>query len=72
MEIPQRLLRRSDVEKILAVSRSTIYARLDPNSRNYDPDFPKPIKRGATSIAFLESEVQAYISHRIADSRKAA
>jgi len=70
--IAQRLLRRKQVEQSLGLSRSTIYARLDPKSRHYDPDFPTPIKLGATSIAFVESEVQEYIAHRIADSRKTA
>lgn len=70
--IAHRLLRRKQVEQSLGLSRSTIYARLDPKSRHYDPDFPKPIKLGTTSIAFVESEVQDYIAHRIADSRKTA
>ena len=65
-----RLLRRKQVEQAIGLSRSTIYSRLDPKSRHHDPDFPKPIKIGATSIAFVESEVQNYIAHRIADSRK--
>jgi prophage regulatory protein len=67
--IAHRLLRRKQVEQSLGLSRSTIYARLDPKSRHYDPDFPKPIKLGATSIAFVESEVQDYIAKRIAASR---
>lgn len=70
--IAHRLLRRKQVEQSLGLSRSTIYARLDPKSRHYDPDFPKPIKLGATSIAFVESEVQEYIAHCIASSRKTA
>ena len=70
--IAHSLLGRKQVEQSLGLSRSTIYARLDPNSRHYDPDFPKPIKLGATSIAFVEAEVQEYIAHRIADSRKTA
>ncbi len=45
--IAHRLLRRKQVEQSLGLSRSTIYARLDPNSRHYDPDFPTPIKIGA-------------------------
>lgn len=70
--VAHRLLRRKQLEQLLGISRSTIYARLDPKSPHYDPNFPKPIKIGATSIAFVEAEVQAYIAARIADSRKAA
>lgn len=62
-----RLLRRTELEQVLGISRSTIYARLDPKSRHYDPDFPKPIKLGVTSIAFVESEAQDYISQLIAE-----
>lgn len=73
-ENPHRLLRRKQVENLLGISRSTIYARLDPKSKNYDPSFPSPIRLTAstTSIAWVEAEVQDYIAHRIADSRKAA
>lgn len=67
--IAHRLLRRKQVEQSLGLSRSTIYARLDPKSRHYDPDFPRPIKLSATSIAFVEAEVQDYIAKRIAASR---
>ena len=70
--IAHRLLRRKQLEQSLGLSRSTIYARLDPKSPHHDPAFPKPIKIGATSIAFVESEVQEYIAHRIAASRKSA
>lgn len=68
-----RLLRRKQVEQLLGITRSTVYARLDPKSRQFDPAFPQPVRRGAlSSIAWVESEVQAYIAHLIADSRKAA
>lgn len=70
--VAHRLLRRRQLEQLLGISRSTIYARLDPKSRHYDPDFPKPIQLGATSIAWIEAEAQAYIAHLIAGSRKKA
>ncbi len=69
---PHRLLRRKQVEQSLGLSRSTIYARLDPGSRHYDPDFPRPISLGAMSVAWLESEVQDYIARRISISRREA
>lgn len=70
--IARRLLRRKQVEQVLGISKSSIYARLDKNSPHYDPDMPRPIKIGATSIAFVESEINAYIDHMIAASRRAA
>lgn len=69
--IAYRLLRRKQLEQLFGISRSTIYARLDPKSKQYDPAFPKPIRLGLTSsIAWVEAEAQAYIAHLIADSRK--
>ena len=71
--IAHRLLRRKQVEQALGISRSTIYARLDPKSRQYDPEFPKPISLSSTTtgIAWIDAEIQAYISRRIAASRNA-
>lgn len=70
--IAHRLLRRKQLEQLLGISRSTIYSRLDPKSKQYDPVFPKPIQLSptSTSVAWIEGEAQAYIAHRIADSRK--
>ncbi len=65
-----RLLRRKQVEQVIGLSRSTIYARLDKKSPHYDPDFPRPISLGAMSVAWVEAEIQDYIAHRIADSRQ--
>ena len=56
----------------MGISKSSIYARLDKKSPHYDPAMPRPIKIGATSIAFVESEINAYIDHMIAASRRAA
>lgn len=72
-----RLLRRKQIEQLFGISRSTIYARLDPNSKQHDPAFPRPIqlnmKSGTSgSIAWVESECQAYIAHLIASSRSPA
>lgn len=70
--IAHRLLRRKQVEQAIGLSRSTIYARLDKKSPHYDPAFPRPISLGVMSVAWVEAEVQEYIAHRIADSRKTA
>lgn len=70
--IAHRLLRRKQLEQLLGISRSTIYARLDPKSKHHDPDFPKPIQLGIYTIAWVEAEAQAYIAHLIANSRKTA
>lgn len=63
----RRLLRRKQLEQSLGLSRSAIYARLDKNSQQYDANFPRPIKLGSTAVAWVESEVQAYIAGLIED-----
>lgn len=68
-----RILRRVRLEKKIDLSRSAIYERLDPKSRYYDPDFPKPIKLGNGAnppVGWLEHEVDAWLNAQIAKSRK--
>ena len=69
-----QLLRRARVEQRTALSRSSIYARLDEKSKYYDPSFPRPIKLGKGAnppVAWVESEVDAWIRLRIEQSRGA-
>lgn len=66
------LLRRSQVEVITGLKRSSIYGRINPSCKQYDPDFPKPISlsTGAKGgVAWIASEVTAWIETRIAASR---
>lgn len=67
-----RILRRKQIEEAFGISRSTIYARLDPKSKQYDPAFPRPIKLSLKSVGWIESEAQAYIAHLVAVSRTPA
>ncbi len=64
--IQTTLIRRKEVERLTALSRSRIYALMAVG------DFPKPVQLGAMSVAWVEAEVREWISSRIADSRKAA
>jgi len=65
---PKRLLKASEAFRRIAISKSEGERRVVD-----DPNFPKKIKLGtgerSRSIAFLESEVDAYIDHLIAASR---
>jgi prophage regulatory protein len=60
----QTLLRLGAVQARTGKSRSDLYA---------DPTFPKPVKigAGARAVAWVEAEVDTWISERIA-SREAA
>ena len=42
-EPQQRILRMRELTKIVGLSRSTIYEKLNPESRYYDETFPKPV-----------------------------
>lgn len=61
---PLALIRRKDVEKITTLSRSRIYHLMQQGQ------FPKPISLGTMSVAWIESEVQEWVSARIAEFRK--
>jgi len=58
-----KMLRRPSVESITGLSRSSIYAKMA------DGTFPKPIKLGERSVAWLESDVQGWLNECIAASR---
>lgn len=58
------LIRRKDVETRTGLSRSTIYARIAAGT------FPSPIDLGGgRAVAWLESDIDAWIRQRIFESR---
>src|SRR5271169_3475912 len=59
------LIRRKEVERLTALSRSRIYDLMKQGA------FPRPVALGAMSVAWVEAEIQGWIAARIADSRKA-
>lgn len=54
-----RLLRRSDVLARVGFSKSTLYALVKSGA------FPKPRKLSANIVAWVESEVDAWIAARV-------
>ena len=60
------LIRRKEVERLTALSRSRIYALMKQGA------FPKPVNLGVMSVAWVEAEVQQWIAARITDRRKSA
>lgn len=58
----ERLHRRRQVEAITGLSRSTIYAKMDPRGPHYDPTFPVPVRLGARAVAWRESEIVAWMN----------
>lgn len=61
-----KISRRKKVEARTGLSRSTIYAGIRAGT------FPKPIRLGAQSVGWLESEIDAWLRERIAASRNAS
>lgn len=62
-ESPLRFLRLADVRARVPYSRSTIYQLVAEGK------FPKPIRLGERAVAWLESEVDAWIASRIESAR---
>lgn len=58
-EKAQRFLRLAEVRARIPYSRSTIYQLIT------DGKFPKPISLGARAVAWLESDIDAWITARI-------
>lgn len=61
---PLRILRMAELTALLGISRSSIYEKLNPKSRYYDADFPKPIRLGAASVGWRSTSVDEWIASR--------
>ena len=55
------VLRVNDTARVMGVSRATIWNWVNPKSRHYRPDFPKPIKLSENITGWLSSEIEDYI-----------
>ncbi len=56
-----RIYRRRDVEKLVGLSRSTLYAMMAEGS------FPKPIKLGKRAVGWREVDVLDWLESRYAE-----
>lgn len=59
-----RVIRLKELTRLIGLSRSTIYDRMNPKSKRFDPSFPRPIKLGLASVGWNLSEVLAWIASR--------
>ena len=57
-ETVDKFLRRSDVESLTGLSRSTIYAQMAVGS------FPRPRQVGGKAVRWVESEVRQWMNSR--------
>ncbi|CDH34130.1 AlpA family transcriptional regulator [Xenorhabdus bovienii] len=59
----ENLIRLPEVQRRTGYGKAWIYKLIADNR------FPKQVKIGTRSVAFIESEVDAWIAQRIAESR---
>lgn len=60
------IVRRKQLEERCGLARSTIYDRINPNSRSYDPTFPRPVDLGrGRAVGWIESEVEDWLADRV-------
>lgn len=69
---PLSILRRKQLENLCGLSRSTIYSRINPKDKRFDPSFPKPISLGAGAVGWISHEVDAWLTSRVKASRQEA
>lgn len=58
MHQTKQILRRREVEALIGLSRSSIYAMIAEGT------FPKPIKLGKRAVGWRESDLQAWLESR--------
>lgn len=64
-----RAIRLPEVLRLLAISKSTLYERLNPKSVFHDRDLPRPFKLGGSERSpsvWWAWEVAAYLEHKSA------
>jgi len=66
--VPLRLLRRAAVERKTGLSRSSIYRLMSAPGG----DFPSPVHLSTNVVAWIESEIDEWISRRVSASRSGA
>ncbi|MEL0439215.1 helix-turn-helix transcriptional regulator [Phycobacter sp. K97] len=57
-----RIYRRPDVEKMVGLSRSTLYAMIAEGT------FPKPIKLDKRAVGWREDQVQSWLNSRVVEA----
>jgi len=58
------IYRGAQVDALLGISKSTRYARQNPNSKQYDPSWPLPVKLSERSTGYLVSEIETWLAAR--------
>ena len=59
-----QVIRLPEVQRITGLSKSTIYAKMDPCSPYHDPDWPKKVNLGLRSVGWYRHEVIEWVESR--------
>lgn len=68
-ETTHRLIRIKEVASRIGIGRSTIYDWMNTKSPRFDQSFPKPIKIGPNSVAWLEQDINEWIMAKVIMTR---
>lgn len=63
-ELLTKVLRKKQVKEMTGLSYSTIYAKLNPKSKQYDPTFPKQFRISAGIVGWDQSEIVTWLQAR--------
>lgn len=61
------ILRLPELKLRIGVKRSSIYGKLDPKCKQFDPSFPKPVRLGGRSIGWVDFEISQWLEARVAE-----
>lgn len=61
---PSKILRLPELLGCIGLSRSSVYDRMSPSSKRFDPEFPRPIRLGHRSVGWRADEVEQWLRNR--------
>ncbi|ENA4487908.1 AlpA family transcriptional regulator [Escherichia coli] len=62
LDTPSRILRMAELTRLLGISRSTIYVKINPAPKYHDPTFPKPIRLASASVGWRASAIDEWLT----------
>ncbi|WP_034350060.1 AlpA family transcriptional regulator [Herbaspirillum sp. GW103] len=62
--VRNQIIRLNRLQEKTGISRSTVYNKLNPNSKYFDSDFPKPVRLGPASVGWIEADVDVWLASR--------
>lgn len=55
------ILKDRVVAQKIGMSRSSIWAKINPKSTSFDPSFPQPVSTGLRATGWIEDELDAWL-----------